>query len=394
MIDPGSPAPADDLPATVREAFGRLTGRPPEGLWAAPGRVNVIGEHTDYNDGFVLPFAIDRRVVVAAARRDDGLCRVHSLQQPDQPVTAELASLAPGNVSGWAAYVLGVAWVLRERGAALGGVDLMLSGDVPSGAGLSSSAALECAAGLALADLFGLTDDATERARIAQRAENDFVGVPCGLMDQLASTRGLAGHALLIDIRTLDVRPTPLHLEAAGLTLLIVDTRASHSLADGEYARRRASCEAAARSLGVAALRDVEAQDLLAVLARLDDVTARRVRHVVTENARVLQVDTALQGGDWAAVGQLMTASHVSLRDDYEVSAPELDTVVEAALGVGALGARMTGGGFGGSAIALVAADAADGVTEAVTGAFAQRGFPAPRIFTAVPSDGARRLTA
>jgi galactokinase len=387
----------------VTAAFAGLTGRQPAGVWAAPGRVNVIGEHTDYNDGFVLPMAIDRQVVVAAAPRDDGVLRVRSLQQPaaaPEPVEVDVAGLAPGSISGsgsgsgsgWAAYPAGMAWVLREAGHAVGGVDLVLSGTVPVGSGLSSSAALECAAGLALAGVHGIDLAPAELARLAQRDENVFVGVPCGAMDQLASSYGRAGHVLFIDIRDLAVRPQPFDAAGAGLGLLVLNTRVQHQLGDSAYADRRAACESAAGVLGVAALRDLAEDDLPAALDRLDPARARRVRHVVTENARVLAVVSALAGGRISEIGPLLTASHISLRDDYEVSCAELDTAVDAALAAGALGARMTGGGFGGCAIALVPLEQADMVADAVGGAFAQAGFREPEVFPAVASGGAARL--
>jgi galactokinase len=376
----------------VAAAFRGLTGRDPAGLWAAPGRVNVIGEHTDYNDGFVLPMAIDRYVVVAAAPRDDAVLRIRSLQQPE-PVELDLAELAPGSVPGWPAYPAGMAWVLRGDGHAVGGADLVLDGTVPVGSGLSSSAALECASGLALAGAHGVDLPLGELARLAQRDENDFVGVPCGAMDQLASSYGRAGHVLFIDIRDLAVRPEPFHAEAAGLGLLVLNTRVQHQLGDGAYADRRRTCESAARALGVPALRDVTVADLSEAVGRLDPVQARRARHVVTENARVLETVAALSAGRIAEIGPLLTASHISLRDDYEVSCAELDTAVEAALEAGALGARMTGGGFGGCAIALVPLQLRDTVTDAVTVAFEKNGFGSPEVFPAVASDGARRLS-
>ncbi len=375
----------------VTAAFRDLTGRDPAGVWAAPGRVNVIGEHTDYNDGFVLPMAIDRRVVVAAAPRPDPVLRLRSLQQPD-PVEVDLDGLAPGSVQSWAAYPAGMAWAYREAGLPVGGADLVLDGAVPVGSGLSSSAALECAAGLALAGVYGLDLAPGELARLAKRDENEFVGVPSGAMDQLASAHGRAGHVLFIDIRDLTVRPEPFDPEAAGLRLLVLDTRVQHRLADGAYADRRATCESAARTLGVRTLREVTATGLQSALGRLDPVPARRVRHVVTENARVLDVVAALGAGRITEIGPLLTASHASLRDDFEVSCAELDAAVDAALAAGALGARMTGGGFGGCAIALVPADRADAVGAAVTEAFAAAGFGRPEVFPAVASDGARRV--
>ncbi|RKT68682.1 galactokinase [Saccharothrix variisporea] len=353
-------------------------------VWVAPGRINLIGEHTDYNDGFVLPIALPHAVRITAARRDDGVLRVRS-RQALGVTEVPVADLAPGVVTGWAAYVAGVVWVLREAGYDVGGFDLLVDGNVPLGAGLSSSAALECATALAVAELSGLDVDRFALARLAQRAENDFVGMPCGIMDQSASLLAREGHALLLDTRTLDTAHIPFDLTSHGLRLLVVDTRAPHRLVDGEYAARRAACHKAAEVLGVPALRDVDE-----VPEGLPEDLLRRVRHVVTENRRVLEVAELLRAGQLRAIGPLLTASHLSLRDDYEVTVPELDVAVEALLDAGALGARMTGGGFGGCVIALVDADNAAGCEEAVQRAFADNDFTAPEFFTATASAGAR----
>ncbi|MCA0330973.1 MAG: galactokinase [Actinobacteria bacterium] len=372
-------------------AFADVFGREPELGWRSPGRVNLIGEHTDYNDGFVLPLALEREVRVLAAPRGDGLLRLASAQTPGPPVEVVLDGLAPGAVEGWAAYVAGTAWALQGHGVDLVGADVLVDGDVPRGAGLSSSAALECASAGALLALAGAELPLVEVALLAQRAENDFVGMPCGVMDQFASTHGRAGALLLLDTRSLEARTIPFDLAAEGLRLVVIDTRAPHRLVDGEYAARRASCEQAAVLLGVPALRDVD--DLGSAMSRLDDdVLQRRVRHVVTENARVLDVVALLESGDVRAIGPLLTASHESLRDDYEVSCPELDVAVEAALSAGAHGARMTGGGFGGSAIALVEASGVDALRRDVAAAFASAGFTEPAFLEAVPADGYRRL--
>jgi galactokinase len=372
-------------------AFADVFGREPELGWRSPGRVNLIGEHTDYNDGFVLPLALEREVRVLAAPRGDGLLRLASAQTPGPPVEVVLDGLAPGAVEGWAAYVAGTAWALQGHGVDLVGADVLVDGDVPRGAGLSSSAALECASAGALLALAGAELPLVEVALLAQRAENDFVGMPSGVMDQFASTHGRAGALLLLDTRSLEARTIPFDLAAEGLRLVVIDTRAPHRLVDGEYAARRASCEQAAVLLGVPALRDVD--DLGSAMSRLDDdVLQRRVRHVVTENARVLDVVALLESGDVRAIGPLLTASHESLRDDYEVSCPELDVAVEAALSAGAHGARMTGGGFGGSAIALVEASGVDALRRDVAAAFASAGFTEPAFLEAVPADGYRRL--
>jgi galactokinase len=353
--------------------------------WAAPGRVNLIGEHTDYNDGFVLPFALPHRTTVRATLR------------PDRSWTAS-TTLAAGRVEfdlstkvdGWAAYVAAVVWALRDAGHDVPGADLEISSDVPRGAGLSSSAALESAVLCALAELGELDLPLERRPALAQRAENEYVGVPCGIMDQSASLLCQEGHALFLDCRSLAVEQVPFDLAAQGLAILITDTRAEHELASGEYAARRSSCEQAAAQLGVPALRDAT----LADLSRLDDeLLIRRARHVISENDRVLETMAALRAGESRKIGQLMTRSHESLRDDFEVSAPELDTVVEAALAAGAHGARMTGGGFGGSAIALVDSDAVDRVSASIAARFAERGFRPPVGFVALPSAGAIRLS-
>jgi len=380
-----------DRVGPVAAAFRERTGRDPEGVWAAPGRVNLIGEHTDYNDGFVLPAAIDRLVLVAAGRRDGGRLRLWSLQA-EPPADLELAGIGPGTVGGWAAYPAGVAWALGQAGVELGGADLVVDGDVPAGSGLSSSAALECATATALADLGGADLDRADLAGLARRAENEVVGVPSGVMDQMVSMLGRAGHALFLDTRSLGAEQVPLPLEAAGLCLVVIDTRAGHRLVDGAYADRRAACQAAAAVLGVPALRDATPALLERYATALGDPGLRRARHVVTENARVLAAVELLRAGDLDRLGPLLAASHASLRDDYEVSSPELDTAVEAAVAAGAVGARMTGAGFGGSAIALVETALAGRVADRARDAFAAAGFGPPQVTAVVPSDGARRL--
>ncbi len=371
------------------EQFSALYGRPPVGVWAAPGRVNLIGEHTDYNDGFVLPLALARLVRCAAAPRADGRVEARSVQALEEPVS--VAAPVPGSVPGWGAYVAGTVWALRAAGHDVGGVDLLLDGDVPLGAGLSSSAALCCAVGLACAELSGIALSRTDLALAARRAENDFVGAPVGIMDQLAVLHGRAGHAVFVDTRSLVVEPVPLRLSEHGLALLVIDTRAPHRLVDGEYAARRRSCEAAASALGVVALRDATPAD---VATLSDALLRRRATHVVTENARVLDVVASLRGGaDPRSIGPALTASHHSLRDDFEVTVPQLDLAVTAALAAGAHGARMTGGGFGGCAIALIDADAVTAVAAAVRSAFTSAAFTEPTTFVAVPSAGAHRLS-
>jgi galactokinase len=362
----------------------------PEGVWYAPGRVNLIGEHTDYNDGFALPFAIGAGVFVAAGRRADDVIAVASRQCGSAAVTAGLAGLRPGAVAGWAAYPAGVAWALSAAGHRLGGVNLAVDADLPLGAGLSSSAALACAAGLAIADLHGLALARADVAAAGRLAENGFVGAPTGVMDQLAVLLSREGHALLLDCRDLTGTLVPFAPASGGLCLLVIDTRARHELTDGGYGARRAACEQAARALGVRSLREAAG---IADLDRLSDpLLQRRARHAVTESQRVLETAGLLFRGELPAVGPLLTASHVSLRDDFQVSWPEADSAVEAACAAGALGARMTGGGFGGSVIALAPAPAAEAVSAAVSAAFARQGWQLPHIGPVTPSDGARRL--
>ncbi len=374
----------------VTTAFHSAFGYGPEGVWTAPGRINLIGEHTDYNDGFVLPFALPHALTASAARRTDGRVRLLSRQSAEE-YAAPLGDLVPGAVRGWAAYPAGALWVLRDEGHAVDGLDLLVDSTIPSGAGLSSSAALSCATVMAAASLYGADLAPGEVARLAQRVENDFVGMPCGILDQSASMLSTEGHALFMDTRTLETEQVPFDPSAEGLTVLVVDTRAPHRHVDGAYAERRRSCEEAARALGVAALRDVT--DLPAALAALpDDVSRRRVRHVVTENERVLRSVDLLRSGRTREVGPLLTASHASLRDDYEVSVPEVDTAVDSLLAAGALGARITGGGFGGCVVALVETERVEGCGKAVLEAYRERGFEEPAVFGALPSEGARRL--
>ncbi len=385
--------------AGVAELFAARFGGAPDGVWLAPGRANLMGEHTDYNDGFVLPFALSQATTAAAARRTDGRLLLSSRQEPGGVVEIALDGLAPGTVTGWGAYPAGVAWALRSAGYQVPGACIAIDSDVPAGAGLSSSAALECATALALTELApcglaGATVPRGELAGIARRAENEFVGVPSGIMDQSASLLSQAGHALLLDCRSLDHAQVPFDPAAAGSRLLLINTRARHHLGDGGYGRRRAECEEAARLLGVSSLRDVTDAGDTARLA--DPVLRRRARHVVTDDQRVLQVTALLRGSDrpdtYREIGRLLTQAHASLRDDFEISWPEADTAVEAALAAGALGARMMGGGFGGCVLALVPETAGGPVRGAVGEAYAARGWTAPEFLDAVPSEHARRL--
>ena len=372
--------------------FAKEFGVQPAGLWSAPGRVNIIGEHTDYNDGFAFPIAIDKRTVVAARSRTDRILRVASSAYPGV-VETSLDGLDPGSLTGWSAYPHGVVWALAQAApaAAFTGVDLALSSDVPAGAGLSSSAAVECSVALALNELWKLGLGRQELARIGQLAENVVVGAPTGIMDQSASLLGTPDHGILLDCRSLQTEIVALGFRGAGLGLLVIDTRTSHSHADGGYASRRRSCEEGARVLGVKALRDLGGMDLPRAAKLLDEQTYRRVRHVVTENQRVLDTVAALRTAGPAAIGPFLNASHVSMRDDFEISTPELDLAVVTAQELGALGARMTGGGFGGAAIALVRDGDAGRVAEGIAREFASAGFTAPQIFPVSAAAGARK---
>lgn len=383
----------DQVSELVSE-FGRVFGKAPVGVWMAPGRVNLIGEHIDYNAGSVLPLALAERTCVALAPSSRGETRLSSLQAGGDVATFHAATTTPGGTKGWAAYVAGSFWALREAGHPVTDYDVLITSDVPIGAGLSSSAALECAVGTALADVGAMDLSPTELAQLMQRAENDYVGAPTGIMDQMASLHGLDGQLVLIDTRSLQVRYIPFALAEHGLELLIVNTHSPHSLVDGQYAARRATCAAAAHTLGVEALCDLTPDALPAALARLDDeVSRKRVRHVVNENARVVATATLLESGaDPREIGSILTASHESLRDDYQVSVDQVDIAVDSALRAGAHGARITGGGFGGCVIALVDADDTDGVFAAIAAAYTANDFDAPSCLVARPSSGATRL--
>jgi galactokinase len=379
-------AHASELAETAAAAFRDVFDSEPEGVWAAPGRVNLIGEHTDYNEGFVMPFALPFYAAAAASKADTW--EFHSTYGEGSTVRADdLGASAADGVDGWAAYIAGVAWALGENGYPVAPARIAIHSDVPHGAGLSSSAALECAALLALADLYGHEIGRAEAARLAQKAENEYVGAPTGVLDQSASLLCTEGNVMFMDCRDLSREQVPFDLASEGLTMLVIDTNAPHRHADGEYASRRADCEEAARLLGVPFLRDAPLDAHLE-----DDRLNRRLRHIVTENARVLDTVNVLKGGSVAGIGDLLTASHASMRDDYEISCAELDSAVDAALGAGALGARMTGGGFGGSAIALVETAAAAKVEAAVIEAAAAKALPVPRIFVARAAAGAHRV--
>ena len=370
------------------------------GTWSAPGRVNLIGEHTDYNDGFVLPFAIEYRTTVDLTVRTDHRLRVSSSFDPEPVEVAldDLDDLFPARrdeIVEWARYPLGVAWALLHATStdpeSVPGVDLVFRSDVPVGAGLSSSAAIEGATAVALNDVWGLDQSRVTLAKVGRRAENEAVGAPTGIMDQMASLLGRPDAGTFLDCRTLDAEVTELGFASAGLELVVIDTKVSHAHSTGGYGERRAACERGAQIMGVPALRDLSVADLPRAQELMDDVTFRRVRHVVTEDQRVLDTVATLRAEGPRAIGALLDASHASMRDDFEISVPELDLAVDTARAAGAIGARMTGGGFGGAAIALLDQELVPTVTAAVEAAFARAGFTPPHIFTVRPSEGARR---
>jgi len=371
--------------ATLERNFEDLFGRKPEVISEAPGRVNLIGEHIDYSEGFVLPFAIADRTYAAIASRPDGLVRIASHQRKEKIFSIDINDVKPGSKGEWEKYVLGVLWSLGITS----GVDIFVDGSVPAGAGLSSSAALECSVAVGLNNLFNLNLSLEDLARATQKAENDYVGMPCGIMDQSVSLMGKAGAALLLDCRDLSTETVPFNVADAGLELLIIDTQAHHALVDGGYAERRAACESVAAKLNIPSMRHLTLEVLESHRAEITDIEFIRARHAVTEIARVLDAVKALRASEFVTLGKLINASHISLRDDYAVSCPELDVAVDASLAAGALGSRMVGGGFGGSAIALVKAEDVAKTRDAVTAAFEARGFKKPRFFTSLPSAGA-----
>jgi galactokinase len=358
--------------------------------FAAPGRINLIGEHTDYNLGFALPIALPERTVVTYLPDDTTALTVRSDREDDE--VRIWIDTAPGDLSGWAAYVAGVMWALRRAGHRVVGGTMAIASDVEMGSGVASSAALECAVLGALTTATGLRLDRVEQARIAQRAENDYVGAPTGLMDQLAALCGESRRALLIDFLAASVRPVAFDPDASGVALLLINSRAPHQHAGGEYASRRASCERAAADLGVTSLREVQDRGVAVLDGVTDPVDARRARHILTDNQRVLEVVAALENSDFSAMGRILTASQASMRDDFEITTDHIDLIADTAVRAGALGARMTGGGFGGCVIALVAAEAVDGVSAAVRRAVDKAGYNEPTIARTHAGPGAGPL--
>jgi galactokinase len=373
----------------IEKKFLETFGEEPDLVAAAPGRVNLIGEHIDYSDGFVLPFAIKDRTLVAARKRGDSTVRIASAQRRNKIVTVDIAKVKPGLKGEWERYALGVLWALGVKE----GVDVLIDGHVPLGAGLSSSAALECSVATAMNHLFDLGFNLEELARLTQKAENQYVGVPCGIMDQSVSLMATQGSALLLDCRDLSTKNIPFDVASSGLELLIIDTQAHHALTDGGYAQRRASCESVVAKLGIKSLRELTMEQLENSRDLLTETEFVRARHAVTEMKRVLDCVQALSDSNFARVGELINQSHVSLRDDYTVSCPELDTAVDAALAAGALGARMVGGGFGGSAIALIQASKTTETIKTIEKAFSNKSFKPPRFFTSLPSQGAELIS-
>lgn len=407
-------APEDEGTDAAVALFRNTFGSEPLGVWAAPGRVNVIGEHVDYNGGTCLPIALPHAAFVAVSPRSDSVVRIVDRMDPSDIVELDITTMGPagsdGAVKGWAGYLAGVAWAFAQDEDTVQGVDIALWSCVPLGSGLSSSAALECSVAVAIDEiagkgLYGSEQGQGRLVNLARRAENDVVGANTGGLDQSASIRCTAGHALVLDCRDMSASQTPFDLAASGATLLVVDTRAPHALVDGQYGQRRADCEAAADLLGVSQL--VYVDDYEGAMRTLEGANlseeertrlVARARHVLSEIARTelfvekLTASERLTEEDLRFLGALMNDSHDSLRDDYEVTCPELDCVVDIARACGAYGARMTGGGFGGSAIALVKVEQVEDMAQAIACAFASRGFRAPQFLDAPPSAGARRL--
>ena len=366
--------------------FQEVFGTRPDIIASAPGRVNLIGEHVDFLDGFVLPFAISDATTVAIAKNSSNKVRCASIQKKGAVSTIDCANIAPKSGEAWARYPIGVLWSLGIET----GIDILVDGQVPLGAGLSSSAALECAVATAINELFNLGLTLPELARAAQRAENIYVGMPCGIMDQSVSLMATGGNALLLDTRDLSIEQIPFNIAPLGLELLVIDTQVHHALVDGGYAERRASCEKAIADLDITSLRDISISEFVARKPELDEKTYLRAFHGVTEMQRVLEAVALLKAGDFVGFGEIVTAAHISLRDNYTVSCPELNLAVDTALKFGALGSRMIGGGFGGSAIALIKAKDSELIKSEIKNGFMKARFKSPRFFSALPSAGAQ----
>ncbi len=387
-----------ELAQTTAATFKQTYGRDPKWIAAAPGRVNVIGEHTDYNDGFVLPMAIDRYTVIAAAPAIDGAAKTQLRSTVgDGAVSLDLTQpVKPAPKGAWSNYPVGVIAGFLARGVKLAGFDALIHSTVPLGGGLSSSAALEVATATLLEAITAQKLDPVDKALLCQKAEHDYAGMPCGIMDQFISVMGKENHLLLLDCRSR--KPELVPMTDPAMALLIVNTNVKHELTGGEYAKRRAQCEQAAKTLGVPSLRDATADMLERARARMDEVAFRRARHVIGEIERTPQAAREVRASNWPAVGELMYASHASLRDDYEVSCPELDAVVNIAQAIGpnggVIGCRMTGGGFGGCAVALVRADKVDAISARIAAEYEQRTKTKPTLFVSRPAAGATVLKA
>ena len=378
------------IPDSSLKCFSDLAGAPATHMVFAPGRVNLIGEHTDYNGGFVLPMAIDLGISIAARKREDLLVNLWTAQNGDVPVVIDLAQPITKSLPNWTNYVRGVLAGLKQAGLNLPGFDAVIYANLPAGGGLSSSAALEIAVAMLGELLAGQTLDPIQRALLCQKAEHEFAGTPCGIMDQFAVSFGRKGHLLLLDCQSQEFKLVP--MPTGEVSLLVINSMVKHALSDGEYKKRRDDCHAAAKLLNVAELRNVTSTQVEAAKDLLSDQLYRRARHVTTENERTLAAVEALQKGNWAELGALMFASHASLRDDYDVSCVELDTIVESAQKHGVYGCRMTGGGFGGCCIALVQTTQASAISQAIHADYLAATGRAPRIFITEPSDGPQIL--
>ena len=373
---------------SISSQFEKVFGHSPDICASAPGRVNLIGEHVDYSEGFVLPFAISDCTEVAITKTNEKVIKIASVQRNSDVISIALSEISPDLKGDWERYVLGVIWSLGITS----GLEIFIDGKVPVGAGLSSSAALEASVATALNSLFSLGHDLPTLARLCQKAENDYVGMPCGIMDQSVSLMAAEGSALLLDCRDLTTKNISFDVASHGLELLIIDTQAHHELVDGGYAERRTSCDSVVAKLNIISMRHLSMDQLLSKRSEITETEFIRAQHAVTEIKRVLDAVIALEKSDFVELGKLINASHVSLRDDYTVSCPELDCAVDASLAAGALGARMVGGGFGGSAIALIKAQNVERTKLAIQNSFTEAGYKAPRFFTSLPSQGARIL--